>query len=219
MPIKLTPEQQAVVQHRGAPLRVIAGPGTGKTSCIAARIGDLVLADRVNPKRILAVTFTRAAAGETRLKLEKHGIKPDHLPDVRTLHSKAVGLLRRHCARLGITPTTRPLSGLEEKLVIKDVAADLAGLGIKLPFKGARTILDYHRAYKAEQTGVGIPKWISGNTKEMKTHRQFAAAYDDVQSFYNSIDWFRVVSLAVHLLDNYPDVLSEEQARIDFLLV
>src|SRR2546430_1773339 len=125
MSIKLTPEQQAVVQHRGAPLRVVAGPGTGKTSCIAARIGDLLIVDKVDPRRILAVTFTRAAAGETRLKLEKHGIRPDQLPDVRTLHSKAVALLRRHSGRLGVTATVRPLSGMEEKLVIKDVAADL----------------------------------------------------------------------------------------------
>lgn len=217
--MKLTQEQRAVVRHRGAPLRVVAGPGTGKTSCLAARIQDLILADGVEPKRILAITFTRAAAGETRLKLEKHGIKPDQLPDVRTLHSKAVGLLRRHSARLGISAAIRPLGGVEEVVAIKDVAADMAAMGIKMSFKGNETILHYHRAYKSEQTGAGVPAWISGNAKKMATHRQFSKLYEDVQAFYSVIDWFRVVSLVVHLLNTHPDVLADEQARTDHLLI
>lgn len=214
-----TPEQQAVIKHRGNPLRVVAGPGTGKTSCIAARIEDLLLSDRVAPNRILAVTFTRAAAGETRQKLEKHGVRPDQLPDVRTLHSKAVGLLRRHASRLGINTSVRPLSAAETKLVMKDVSADLAGAGIKLRFKGSGTIWDYLKAYQSEQTGAGLPTWVAGNTKHQETLRRFADAYDRVQAFYNSIDWFRVVTLAAHLLNNHPDVLEDERSRLDYLLV
>ncbi len=214
-----TAEQEAVIRHRGAPLRVVAGPGTGKTSCLAARVGDLLVRDCVDPKRLLAVTFTRAAAGETRAKLEKHGIKPDQLPDVRTLHSKAVGLLRRHSAKLGVAASVRPLSGLEERVAIQDVVADLAGSGTKLAFKGSGTVADYLRAYRSEQTGAGVPSWISGNTKNLATYRQFVSTYESVQTFYNAIDWFRVVNLVTQLLDTYPDVLKEEQARIDHLLV
>src|SRR5947209_13293496 len=74
----------------------------GQSGSNFARLGRAVTLEHIDPKRILAVTFTRAAAGETRHKLEKRGIRSDQLPDVRTLHSKAVGLLRRHSARLGL---------------------------------------------------------------------------------------------------------------------
>ena len=219
MPFHLTDEQRRVVRHRGGPLRVVAGPGTGKTSCIAARIKDLLVRDRVAPARLLGVTFTRAAAGEMRQKLEKQGVRPDRMPDVRTLHSKAVGLLRHHGSLVGLSPNTRPLSELEANLVLKDVAADLASTGLRLPFKGAGNILDYRRAYRSEKGGAGIPSWISANRRRLKTYHQFCQTYEELQKFYTAIDWFRVVSLALHLLDSNPDVLAEEQARVEHLLV
>jgi len=179
----------------------------------------LIARDRIHPKKILAVTFTRAAAGETRLRLEKLGIKPDQLPDVRTLHSKAVGLLRRYHSRLDVSPVVRPLSDSEASLVMKDVAADLAASGIKLSFKGGNTIKDYLRAYRCEQSGAGVPAWVSASRQYMATYLQFSKVYGDLQGFYKSIDWFRVVNLAVHLLDSHADVLEKEQTTIEHLLV
>ncbi len=219
MSILLTDEQRRVVQHRGSPLRVVAGPGSGKTSCLAARIRDLLQRDRVQPNEILAVTFTRAAAGEMRLKLEKQGVRPDRMPDVRTLHSKAVSLLRRYAPLVDLTSNTRPVNELEASLVLKDVAADLASSGFRLPFKGAGNILHYRQAYRSEQSGAGIPSWISGHGDRLKTYHEFCRTYTEVQRFYNAMDWFRVVSLTAHLLDSNPDVLAEEQARITHLLV
>src|SRR3990170_3489917 len=218
MPFHLTDEQRRVVRHRGGPLRVIAGPGTGKTSCIAARIKDLLVRDRVPPARLLGVTFTRAAAGEMRQKLES-GVRPDRMPDVRTLHSKAVGLLRRHGSLVDLSPSTRPLSELEANLVLKDAAADLASAGLRLPLKGVGNMLDYLRGYRSEQSGAGIPNWISTNRGHLKTYHQFRQAYEELQRFYNAIDWFRVISLALHLLDSNAEVLAEEQERIEHLLV
>jgi DNA helicase-2/ATP-dependent DNA helicase PcrA len=67
----LNPAQQAVVTHLGAPLIVQAGPGTGKTRALTHRLAYLMQHRGVQPEEILAVTFTRQAAGEMadRLKL------------------------------------------------------------------------------------------------------------------------------------------------------
>ena len=68
---QLNPEQRRAVEHglagdaRAAvgPLLVIAGAGSGKTNTLAHRVAHLIV-NRVDPRRILLVTFSRRAAAE-----------------------------------------------------------------------------------------------------------------------------------------------------------
>ncbi len=59
----LNAEQRAAVTHGGGPLLVVAGAGTGKTKTLAYRVAYLI-AEGVDPSRILLLTFTRRAAQE-----------------------------------------------------------------------------------------------------------------------------------------------------------
>lgn len=94
--IQLNDEQRAVVAHRGSPLLVFAAAGTGKTQALTARIAGIVLDDRVPPKRVLALTFTRKAAKEMRLRAAQLcGCSEEDLSSVGTFHSFCVRFLRR----------------------------------------------------------------------------------------------------------------------------
>ncbi len=64
----LNPEQARAVEHRGTPLLVRAGPGTGKTRVLVQRAARMV-EEGLEPERILMVTFTRKAAAEMRERL------------------------------------------------------------------------------------------------------------------------------------------------------
>ena len=55
--------QRAAVEHGDAPLLVIAGAGSGKTKTLSCRVAHLV-AQGVDPSRILLLTFSRRAASE-----------------------------------------------------------------------------------------------------------------------------------------------------------
>ena len=72
--MQLDEEQQLAVLAPRGPVCILAGAGTGKTRTITHRIGRLVDDGQVNPRHILAVTFTKCAAGEMRERLTQMGI-------------------------------------------------------------------------------------------------------------------------------------------------
>src|SRR5207245_10918100 len=84
---RLSPAQRQAVLAGDGPLLIVAGPGSGKTTVLAARIAHLVLVRGVGPASVLAVTFTRAAARELRHRLR--GILGDLADnvDITTLHA------------------------------------------------------------------------------------------------------------------------------------
>jgi DNA helicase II / ATP-dependent DNA helicase PcrA len=102
-------EQQAVVDHTGGPLLVVAGAGSGKTMTLAARLAELVW-QGASPERLLLMTFSRRAAAELgrraglllQQRLGGHATRPAALPWSGTFHSVAARLLRLHAVRIGL---------------------------------------------------------------------------------------------------------------------
>jgi DNA helicase-2/ATP-dependent DNA helicase PcrA len=100
--VSLNSEQMKAVRTRSGPMLVLAGAGSGKTRVVTFRIKELI-AHGIRPDRILAVTFTNKAAREMRkratelIKTPRGGAKPE----ISTLHSLCVRILRRHADRLG----------------------------------------------------------------------------------------------------------------------
>jgi len=80
----LNQAQREVVLHQGPPLLVAAGPGTGKTRALTHRLAHLLARRGVPPEEILAVTFTRQAAGEMAARLQRL------LPDLAALERLTV---------------------------------------------------------------------------------------------------------------------------------
>lgn len=93
--VDLTAEQLRLVNHKGGPAAVDAVPGAGKTTAILALLNSL--RERgVDPRRILAVTFTKAAADQLRPKLAAKFGCPEFAKavDFRTLHAFCYLILR-----------------------------------------------------------------------------------------------------------------------------
>lgn len=65
----LNPQQKLAVDNIEGPVMVIAGPGTGKTQILSARIGKILLDTDTNPNNILCLTYTDAGAVAMRKRL------------------------------------------------------------------------------------------------------------------------------------------------------
>ncbi|MGL5507027.1 MAG: ATP-dependent helicase, partial [Paraclostridium sp.] len=61
---KLNDNQRNAVQHLNGPCMVLAGPGSGKTRVITYRIVNMIINNNINPKSILAISFTKASSTE-----------------------------------------------------------------------------------------------------------------------------------------------------------
>lgn len=128
----LNPGQQAVVRHAGPPLIVQAGPGTGKTRALTHRVAYLLKRRGVPPDRILALTFTRQAAGEMVTRI-RH-LLPDYPGleqlTVKTFHALGQQILAEagQLREVADEPRRRELlrqaareSGLSAKALEKDI--------------------------------------------------------------------------------------------------
>lgn len=93
--IKLNPEQQAAVDQIDGPVLVLAGPGTGKTQLLSARVANILKQTDVNPGNILCLTYTEAGVTAMKERLAKT-IGPDgYQVSVHTFHSFALEIMRR----------------------------------------------------------------------------------------------------------------------------
>ena len=91
---KLNNAQLKAANHNKGPMLVLAGPGSGKTAVITARIKNLIEKYNVPPRNILAVTFSKAAAKEMQERFSKQLATKTGVT-FSTLHSLCFGILRK----------------------------------------------------------------------------------------------------------------------------
>lgn len=109
-----------------SPLRVVAGPGTGKTFALKRRVARL-LESGTDARRILATTFTRTAAADLRKELLNLGVDAAEGVRTGTVHGLCFGVLNRNTVLEITGRVPRPLLAFEERFLLEDLAGD--GLG------------------------------------------------------------------------------------------
>ncbi len=120
---QLDAQQQAVVDHTGGPLLVLAGPGTGKTTTLVEAIVRRI-DEGAHPDSVLALTFSRKAAEQLRDRVAARVGRTMSASIGSTFHSFAYGLIRRYApAELYVGPL-RLLSAPEQDVVLRELLQD-----------------------------------------------------------------------------------------------
>ncbi len=137
----LNERQRAAVAEPGTPLCIRAGAGTGKTRVLTRRIAHQADIGAINPRRTLALTFTRKAADELRGRLAGLGLRDS--VSAGTFHSAAFAQLRTRWAERGV----RPPEILKNKRGLVARVANQAGLRLaKAEMQDAVTEIEWAKA-------------------------------------------------------------------------
>ncbi len=119
------PQREAVITTKG-PVLVLAGAGSGKTRVIAHRIAYLLGVEGVNPRHVIAVTFTNKAAEEMRQRVETlvlpAGIRP---PLISTFHSTCVRILRERSVQAGLPASFVIYDEDDRQALVKEAMREL----------------------------------------------------------------------------------------------
>ena len=151
----LNDPQREAVTHGDGPLMIIAGAGSGKTRVLTYRIAHLI-ANRVDPFRILALTFTNKAAGEMRHRIETViGSEARNLW-MGTFHSVFAKILRIEGHALGYTSNFSIYDTDDSKSLLRSIIREMG-----LDDKQYRANAVFNRISSAKNRLVGPDEYLA----------------------------------------------------------
>ena len=222
----LNDDQLRAVEHQGGPLLVLAGPGTGKTGVLVERISHLVANQDVSPERILALTFSRRAADEMRARVT--ALLPEAgKVEVRTFHSFALSIVRRHAGSLGLRSAPEIVPTSEQWALVSDILGDEDPASWGLPpgaFDRPATVREvYDLMLRAQEYLLGPRRLRDLGERTQRPFLVRAGAvldrYTDRLRWATMTDYEGVVQYALRLLRPGGRAAAEISGLYDHVLV
>jgi len=210
----LNPDQLDAVVHRGGPLLVVAGAGSGKTRVLTHRIAHLIH-DGVPPSSILAITFTNKAADEM-----KHRVAALVGPMVKamwvcTFHSACVRILRAHGDALGYP---RAFSIYDQSDAQRLAGYVIRDLGLDAKRFPPRAVHGQISIWKNELV-TPEQALVKADNPFTRKHAEVYVDYQARLAKAGAMDFDDLLMKTVQLFREHPDVLAHYQQRFQHVLV
>ena len=242
MTITPNSKQKEVINHKDGPLLVIAGPGSGKTYTIVERVKKLK-AKKVDPKKILCITFTEKGAGEMKGRLEKEGVTET---TVTTFHSFCIDVCTDNFMQSGLSDQTKLMKETSmqvwclkntDKFNFEKIEA---GSDMNKTYKGMVQAISNFK--EALITSKDFELWLAQKQKEIdklsekekkkkenkklkkyvEDHIDFNKVYSEYEKFQkktNIFDFDDMVAKAINLFKKDSTILENYQEKYDYILV
>ncbi|HEX4724050.1 MAG TPA: ATP-dependent DNA helicase [Pseudonocardiaceae bacterium] len=238
---------ERIIDHDGGLLRVLGGPGTGKTALAVELAVDRILRRHADPENVLVLTANRRAAATVRAaisaRLAGSGLRVARGPLVRTVHSYAFGVLRLQAALNG-TPPPRLLAAADQDVMIRDLLAgdvkEFAGRSWPERMRPALALPGFAAELRdlllrAAERGVGPeelaelgrahhrPEWVAagrfGTQYEEVTLLRGAVGASSAGGTAPALDAAELVTSALVAFDTDDVLRDREQSRVRHLVV
>jgi DNA helicase-2/ATP-dependent DNA helicase PcrA len=208
------PQRRAVV-HRGGPLLVVAGAGSGKTRVLTRRVAHLIATGDARPWEILAITFTNKAADEMRTRLIGLVGKVAERMWVSTFHAACVRILRAHAGLLGYRSSFTIYDDTDSRRLVEQILRDLNIDAKKIPPRSVQATIS---GAKAEM--IEAPAFVDQARSVFE--RRMADVYVEYSrrlEAASAMDFDDLLLLTVKLFRRHGDVLESYQKRFRQVLV
>jgi superfamily I DNA/RNA helicase/Zn-dependent peptidase ImmA (M78 family) len=226
--------QAAAANHRGKPHLLEAGPGTGKTQTLIARVVGL-LADAVDPRRILLLTFSNKAAGEMAERIASRTGQAASAMWVGTFHAFGLDLIRRFNQELRLPANPRLLDRTEAVALLEAEFPRLPLVHYRNLTDPTQNIVDILTAIsRAKDEVTDAPRYLelasamleAATTPEERKGVEKAIevalvyqAYETLKQKAGCIDFGDLVLLPVLLLERNPAIRESLASKYDHVLV
>ena len=212
----LNERQYDAVTTEAQHVRVIAGAGSGKTRVLTYRISYLISEMGVEPWKILAITFTNKVANE--MKSRVINMIPEAAKDlsIKTFHSFAAYFLRHEISVLGFPASFTILDEEDQTKLVKDIAAEM---GFKRGDKIVALTLAYIGKQKLLEKYPDDIRIVKPAFEDEKTCLEIYTRYEEEKYKTYSLDFDDLLLLTNRILEEYPDIRTKWQNRIDHILI
>ncbi|MDR2742693.1 MAG: ATP-dependent helicase [Treponema sp.] len=205
----LNPEQRAAVLHTGHPLLILAGAGSGKTRVITTKIAYLIRERGVDPRSILAVTFTNRAAREMadRARLID-GRAGDAM--LRTFHSFGAWFLRRNGSQGGLASNFVIYDDDDTVSLLAALMENASRLEVKRIAHGITRAKDYFLTPEDPELDL---------IDHRKEFRGLYALYEEKLAQIGNVDFGDLIKKPVEILRSHPEVAQRFRDRFRVIMV
>ena len=212
---QLNDRQKEAVLYNEGPLLIIAGAGAGKTKTLTTKIAFLIEEKNVNPRNILAITFTNKAAKEMKDRLYMQIGSLSKELQVSTFHSFGLKLLRENYEKLGYDKNFVIMDSDDSLTVVKKILKD-ANYDPKI--YNPKAIRNKISSCKNELMSPEMYDKYAVSDYE-KVIKEVYEKYEIKLQRNNSVDFDDLLLLPIQLFKNNPTVLDEYQDLYQYILI
>ena len=207
--------QLEAVKCGDGPTLVIAGAGSGKTRVLTTRIAYLIKEKKVDPKSILAITFTNKAAEEMKLRVCNMLGDIGNIIQISTFHSFGLKIIKENLAKFNLTKEFTILDSDDSLLIIKKIMKDndidikiYNPKAIKSRISSAKNeMMSPHDLEKFNVTDMDEKTCFVYEKYEQKLHNN------------NSLDFDDLLLLPIQVLKSDKELLTKYQERFKYILI
>ena len=211
----LNDEQRKAVLAEDGPLLILAGAGSGKTSVLTTKVAYLIKEKGVNPKNIVAITFTNKAAKEMKERIIKLVGRDGYDIQISTFHSFGLRIIKENYERLGYDKNFTIIDSDDSLTIIKKIMKDM---NIDTTRCNPKFIKNQISSCKNEMvTPDKYQKLVNDEVSDI-TYKVYKK-YQETLIRNNSLDFDDLLVKPIELFTKHPDVLQNYQELFKYIFI
>ena len=216
----LNQEQKKAVLQTEGPIIILAGAGSGKTRVLTYKVLYLIKEKNIDPFNILMVTFSNKAATEMEERVQKFLVNDQRLtakdkPIIATFHALCAKILRIEGKQIGLPPQFAIYDTQDQVDAIKE-AMKRINISIK-DYKPSSILASISQAKNELISASEYSKYARGYFQEKVA--KIYPLYQKILSENYALDFDDLLSKAVFLFENNPEILIKYQNRFKYILI